>query len=203
MTTSTAQDAPSSSYGVLFHPVEGGYLLETPNPWIFGRGPRFIVTEAQRSALLNLMRARRAGLRITLSVAGLLAFTVVVSLLWWLFSGHDNPTGFDLVGMTVTLLGPLYIAAVVMVRRHLRRIAPILAAAVPTQARLTGRERARAPFAMPTKLLDAAIVVWAVAAVFAVAMLAIQPTPSNVGWAAFATAFAASLLYRRWQRKAS
>ena len=198
MTTSISQQEPKVGVAS-FEPVEGGYLFATANPWIFGPTRNYIVTEAQRSALLDVMSVPRPGLRLALMGVAIIVFTVVVSLLWWLFSGHENPTGSDLAGMVVTLLGPLYLAAVVLIRGHLRRIAPILAAAVPTTARLTPSKRG----AIPTKLLNVAIAFWVIAAAIQVTLVAMHPTVFNVGAAAFAALFAAYLARQRWQRDAS
>ena len=42
-----------------FKPIDGGWLFEAPNAWIFAPGRRYIVTEAQKSALIDIMRPRR------------------------------------------------------------------------------------------------------------------------------------------------
>jgi hypothetical protein len=172
MTTLASQYAVSFGKA-LFKPIDGGFLFETPNPWIFAPGRRYVVTETQRSALLEIITPRRPVLRIVVISSLLVALGVGVGLLWWRIGGHENPTALDLLGMIVTAVVPLYVAGLVAVRRYLRRLAPIVAGAIPTQAKLTVRERYQAVGdAMPTKLLKAGVVIWSLSLVIQVMSLA-------------------------------
>ena len=172
MTTRPSQNA--FRFGqACFKPVDGGFLFETPNPWIFAPGRRYVVTEAQRSALVDIITPRRPVLLVVVISVLLVVLGAGIGLLWWRIGGHENPTARDLLGMIVTAAVLVYPAGVVLVRRHLRRIAPIVAGAVPTQAKLTVLERYQAVGdAMPTRLLKIGVVIWSLSLVMQVVSLA-------------------------------
>lgn len=158
-----------------FKRMGDGYLFETPNPWIFAPGRRYLVSEAQKAELIGMMTPRRAGLRIVLASAAAIAFGCGLGALWWKIAGHDYPTALDQLGMAITGLVPIYFLAVVLIRRHLRRIAPIVAAALPTDTRFTARERRQAiDNATPTKGLVLGVVGWGGLAIMGLVSLAIR-----------------------------
>lgn len=174
MTTRTAPNT-SGIEEAAFKPVEGGYLFETPNPWIFAPGRRYVVSEEQKTALLGMMRPRRPRLRVALISTAIIAFAGGVSILWWALSPRYNPSAFDLLGIAVTTLVPLYAFAVVAIHRHLRRIQPVVSAAAPTQARFTAVERYHAiGDRMSTKLLVAGTALWSVSAITSLISLVIR-----------------------------
>ena len=150
----------------LFKPLDGGYLFETPNPWILAPGRRYLVTEAQKAALLGTFRPLPTMLRIVLLSIVVMAIACGVALLWWKISPRMNPTARDGLGMGAAFVAAIYVAMLVKVRRYLRRLAPILAAAVPTTAKRSFRERLLAnTSAIPTKIVVFCLVLWSVAAV--------------------------------------
>jgi hypothetical protein len=149
-----------------FKPIDGGWLFEAPNAWVFAPGRRYVVTEAQRSALLDIMRPRRPDVHVYRLVGAITTFAIGIILLWCLISGHKNPTTLDVVSVAAIIFVPVYLAAVVMIRRQLRRIAPILTAAVPTQAQSTVGQRYEAiATAIPAKVLVQGIVVFVLLAI--------------------------------------
>jgi hypothetical protein len=129
---------------VLFKPVPGGYIYQAPNPWVFGRMRRYIVTEAQKAALVAIVMPRRPWLRITVIAVAILLWAVGVALAMWAVSGHDQPTAVDFVMMMVLILGPIYLAWVAALQRNLRRMQPILAGAPQTQERISQCEMRKA-----------------------------------------------------------
>src|SRR3984957_3072817 len=150
----------------LFKPLDGGYLFETPNPWIFAPSRRYLVTEAQKAVLLGPFRPLPTTLRIVLLSMVVMAIACGVALLWWKFSPHMNPTARDELGMGAAFVAAIYVAMLVKVRRYLRRLAPILVTAVPTTAKRSFRERFLAnTSAIPTKIVVFCLVLWSVAAV--------------------------------------
>ena len=77
---------------VMFKPVGDRYVFQAPNRWVFGRPPRYLVTDAQKQALLAIVAPPRPGLRVAIIVAGILAWTIAVSSFMWMVSPHDDPT---------------------------------------------------------------------------------------------------------------
>jgi len=125
---------------VLFKPVPGGYIYQAPNPWVFGRMRRYIVTEAQKTALVAIVAPRRPWLRITVITVAILLWAGGVGGAMWAITGHDQPTAIDFLVMMVLILGPIYLACVAALQRNLRRMQPILAGAPTTQERITRHE---------------------------------------------------------------
>lgn len=138
----------------IFKSVDGGYLYETPSPWLLGPSRRYIVDEAQKAELLAIASDPRRGRRIAFYIAAIIAWTVLVAGVWSLYATHPQPTALDLLGIAVLTLVPLYIAAVVLLRRHLRRLEPVLRSAVATHARFGRWDRWRATVdALPFRTL--------------------------------------------------
>jgi hypothetical protein len=57
---------------VLFKPTAGGYVFQAANPWVFGPMTRYVVSEAQKSELLAIIKPRRPVLWTTGIIAGIL-----------------------------------------------------------------------------------------------------------------------------------
>jgi hypothetical protein len=133
---STAREIES----VLFKPVPEGYVYQAPNPWVFGRMRRYIVSEAQKAALLAIVTPPRPWLRIAVITAAIMLWTGAVAGAMWAITGDDQPTTIDFLIMMTLILGPIYLAWVAALRRNLRRMRPILAGAPTTQERITQRE---------------------------------------------------------------
>jgi hypothetical protein len=146
-----------------FQPVEGGYLYEAPSALIFAPGARYIVSEAQKAELLAILTPRRPMLRIVLIVAAVLALILAETVVLRTVLGHDQPTVLDFVKLAIITVAPAYIAGLVLMRRHLRRLQRILRTAVPTQKRRTILERLQAVVAgMSTKKLVLLAIFWSV-----------------------------------------
>lgn len=125
---------------VLFKPVGDRYVFQAPNPWVFGRKSRYLVTEAQKQALLAIVTPRRPVLRIAVITAAILLWTVAVATMCWAVSPHDNPTAIDALAMFVLIVVPIFGALIVALQRNLRRMRPILAGAPRTEERITQSE---------------------------------------------------------------
>jgi hypothetical protein len=170
----------------LFKPLDGGYLFETPNPWIFAPGRRYIVTEAQKAALLGTFSPSPTALRIVLLSVIVIAIACGWVLLWMTISPHKNATAADGLGTGAAFLVVIYMAMLVKVRRYLGRLAPILAAAVPTTAKRSFREQFLASTStIPTKIVVFCLVLWSVAAVVDAVSLAhdaARPSFGGSGW---------------------
>jgi hypothetical protein len=122
---------------MLFKPVPDGFIYRAPNPWIFGRADHYVVDEQQKAALLGLLVAPRPVLRMAVIVAGVLLWGAAMGTAGWAFSGHEDPTAGDAVIMIVTTIAALFLALHLALRRKLRQVQPILAAATRTTATIT------------------------------------------------------------------
>ena len=125
---------------VLFKPVGDRFVFQAPNPWLFGRKSRYLVTAAQKEELLAIVVPRRPVLRIALITAAILLWTVAVATVFWALSPHDNPTALDVFAMSVVIIVPMIGALVVALQRNLRRMQPILAGAPLTEEQITPSE---------------------------------------------------------------
>jgi hypothetical protein len=125
---------------MLFKPVPGGFIHRAPNPWIFGRADHYIVTEAQKADILDVIVARRPFLQVAVITVAMLLWGAGLGTLFWLSSGHEDPTGTDLAIMILLTLGALFVALHLAIRRKAHRLQPILAGAPRTSERITPAE---------------------------------------------------------------
>ena len=125
---------------VLFKQVGDRFVFQAPNPWVFGRKSRYLVTEAQKQELLAIVTPRRPIRRIAVITAAILLWTVAVATFCWAVSPHNDPTALDAFAMFVLIVVPIFGALVVALQRNLRRMQPILAGAPRTEERITHRE---------------------------------------------------------------
>ena len=136
-----------------FKPTAGGYVFQPPTlTWPFGRGPAYLVNEAQKAALAACLRRQRlqtllammAFMLIALGSGVLIAVTGAVARL--------SPAGFAasfivilVVAMAIALL-PYFFAV--------RAMRPLLAEAPRTDERITtGEQLQRLAGAISPKLL--------------------------------------------------
>jgi len=131
---------------LFFKPVPEGYVFRAPNPWIFGPADHYLVSEAQRDAIAAILLAQRSpralAKRIAISTAIALAAIAGIFALFYFVSDHLSAVVNGLVAAATTVFTLLALFAVVHVatRRNLRRLAPILADARPTDQRITNAE---------------------------------------------------------------
>jgi hypothetical protein len=162
------EESPMNTHGkralsldeVYFRPVAGGYLYDAPDPWLRGRGARYLVDEEQRAALLAIVRPQRNGLRIVVLNAMVLPYVIAVALLWSAVS-NGHMANLAMAGMTLTTLVPFYLVGVAYRFRYLARIAPVVSNAIETDATFTTAERYRAiGDRLPLWVLILAAVFW-------------------------------------------
>ncbi len=120
-----------ATFEASFKTVAGGYVFQAPSPWVFGRGRRYLVNDAQKMELLSLMKPKHLrNLMIWLAIA-LLA--LAASTVLWAFSGHDQMMTSDALAI-FAVIAVSSIVAIVMVTKHdLRRLQPVLIGALRTQ----------------------------------------------------------------------
>ena len=115
-------------------PIDGGYLFETCNPWLFGPGRRFIVHEDNKQALMDVLKP---GVGTFLFTNGIIAYICIVGALWWTFALRSHPDTLNMLGMVITIIVPLYVVSLFAIRRFLLRAQPIISSAMPTRKRST------------------------------------------------------------------
>jgi hypothetical protein len=142
---------------MLFKPVPGGFIYRAPNPWIFGRADHYVVNEQQKAEVLGMLVAPRPLLRLAVIVAGTLLWGAAMGTVGWAFSGHEDPTFGDAVIMIVMTFAALFLALHLALRRRLRQVQPILAAATRTTAAITSGE-IRAAISKTTSFKTAVVV---------------------------------------------
>jgi hypothetical protein len=155
----------------LFKAAPDGWVFRSPNPWVFGDTPHYLVNDAQK-AQIEAIIAPRPRVIVAVLVAGLVAWVLLLATGMWAFSGHENPTPGDIgvvVGLTFLALFALLPLAGLIQRRRLR---PVLAEAPLTAERITYAElqqkvEAATPFKQSLKALVVSIFA-CIAALFAV-----------------------------------
>jgi len=124
----------------LFKQVDGGYIFQAANPWVFGPTTRYIVSAGQKAAILSVIVPRRPWLRVAAIVAAVTAWVVVVATIMSGLSPHPNPQAVDMFFIAILALVPMYLAWVAVLRHRQRRLQPILASAPRTEELITARE---------------------------------------------------------------
>jgi hypothetical protein len=130
---------------IVFKPVSGGYVYRAPNRWLFGAREHFLVTDAQKAAILaTVTSSTRPVLWITgLSWIAQLALLGAAESLWAYRSGR-YAAGLNAVGVMIAVILSIYPAFVISRQLLLRRLRPILATLRPTNERITNLEERQA-----------------------------------------------------------
>jgi hypothetical protein len=113
--------------GDSFKAVAGGYIFTAPSPWIFGHGSQYLVDDAQKAALLALMKPRH--LRNLVIWLAIVLFALAASAVLSTVSGHDQMMTRDALTIAALTAVPLIIAILMVPRFDLRRLQPILSGA--------------------------------------------------------------------------
>jgi hypothetical protein len=114
-----------------FTPMDGGFLLETPSPWLLGPRRRYVVTEDQKATLTTSAQSKRAGLGYLLVMAGIAAICSGLLTLW--SAVHLGAVRAELAALNQVLIVAIYASAVLLAHRQLRRIEAVVGAAVPSR----------------------------------------------------------------------
>jgi hypothetical protein len=149
---SNSRDAIEGAY---FKPMAGGFVFRAPRPRVFGAADRYLVNEAKKAEILQIMAAHQMTpkrARVIAAVAGLLPLAVVTFVAWAFGLIDGEPAPVDIV-VVVTVGMMLLTAAAALVallfashlyaRTQLRELRPILAALPRTGERITFETDAR------------------------------------------------------------
>ena len=183
----------------LFRPAPGGYVYREPYRWPFGEAPHYLVDAEQKAALLAIVIPRRPFLWQGILWGALCLMVAAACISVWLYTGHDTPTGIDMVGMVVLTAAQVIVALTVLFWWKRRKVRPLLATLTPTDLRITQSEmRSAAANAMSGKQLAIA----GVAGVFASAAMLVNAIlqlvwrqPVGLLWLVGSLLFAGSAWY--------
>lgn len=149
-----------------FRPADGGYVFQSPNPWIFGWPRYYLVNEAQKAQIIPYLGRWRLLLMLTVLAEAIMlaSFIAFVKLAPATFLRLMAPvfhfgTGVFAVGMFVVLM-LLMAPLIVIPQLYLnRRLAPVLAVAPRTSQRIvTGDQLAKIASSVSGKVLALGLV---------------------------------------------
>ena len=123
----------------LFRPTSDGWVFRSPNPWVFGDTPHYLVNDAQK-AQIEAIIAPRPRVVVAVLVAGLVAWILLLATFMWTFSGHEDPTPGDFGVMVFLTFLALFAVLPVAGLIQRRRLTPVLAGAPLTTERITYAE---------------------------------------------------------------
>ena len=129
---------PSTS--PLFKRVGDRWLYRSPNPWVFGDSPHYLINDAQKTQIEAILLPRSPILLAVILVGGIIGWAVAVSTFMWAFSGHENPTPIDLAIMVALIVGPMLAILPVVGLIQRRRVAPFLVGSPLTEERISYAE---------------------------------------------------------------
>ena len=157
-------DMRTQMIAALFQPAPGGYVYRQPFHWSFRPRPHYLVNEEQKDALVAITMAKRPILAQVIMWTALCAMVALACLAMWAITGHDDPTGVDIVGMIALTASQIFIAFAGLRWWKLRELRPLLGTLTRTDLRIEPAQiRAAAVNAMSVKQL----VVAGVSSVFA------------------------------------
>jgi hypothetical protein len=136
----------------VFKPVSGGFVCQVPNEWLIGRSRRYLVTEAQKDAIIA-QSARPTLIAIfcwTMAMAAL-GIGAAMALTWVRHSYQfDEATLSDIVILVAATLLSMWLAAKMAFRPVMGRLRPLLASLPKTDIRLTRDDMRQAVEKMST-----------------------------------------------------
>lgn len=133
-------ESSSGARSALFKAIPGGWVFRSPNPWVFGDTPHYLVDDPQKAQIEAILAPRRPGVVAAALIVGIIAWAIAVSIFMWAFSGHENPTPGDIGVMVAMILLPLMALLPIAGLIQRRRLAPVLAGASLTSERISYAE---------------------------------------------------------------
>ena len=196
----------------LFKAVPGGWVFRSPNPWVFGDTPHYLVDDGQKVQIEAILTPQRPAIVAALVIGGLLAWSVAVATFMWAYAGHEDPTPGDIGVMIALIVVPLFCLLPIagFVQRH--RLRHVLAGAPLTSERISYAEvrknmRAGTPFKQSLNALVASLFACFAAAFVILIHLTTKHFVFDAyvalwGFVAVAFGFASFTWYREVVRKA-
>ncbi len=128
---------------VFFKPVPGGYVYRAPNTWLLGSRRHFLVTEAQKAAILAIASST-VGPVLWITGATWIALSALLGAALSLWMYRYYRPGLVGIGAMISMMLSIYPAFVLSRQLLLRRLRPILATLPPTSERITSLEERQA-----------------------------------------------------------
>ena len=124
---------------ISFKQVEGGYIFETPPPWVFGPPRAYFVTGRQKAEIAERIRQTLRGMK-SLVLAGWFGLILVyfVAMFWLTAHDHANSLTFFILTLAVSLP---YVWLIHAYRAW--RLRPLIAGLPRSNVRIGALERAR------------------------------------------------------------
>lgn len=131
-----------------FRPIADKYIYRAPNPWVLGRSDHYLVTEAQRGAILDILVPKtdtlewRRSRRLGIGALALCALSLVVALL--LLYGnrypHAETVGLAAAAAQLLVLGWILFALHGLAMSQRQKLQPILASAPRSNERISNTD---------------------------------------------------------------
>jgi hypothetical protein len=155
-------ESSGGAKSALFKAVPDGWVFRSPNPWVFGDTPHYLVNDVQKAEIEAIIVPRRPGVVGALLVAGIVAWVIVVTTFMWALTGHKDPTPGDIGVMVILILIPLLALLPIAGFVQRRRLRPVLSGAPLTTERISYGEvlqnvRAGTPLKQSLKALVASL----------------------------------------------
>ena len=124
----------------LFKPTTGGWVYRAPNPWIFGRPPHYLVSDAQRAQIIEALTLKQPFV-VMLGLAALIGgWVVLFAAALWLGYGFERPTALEFLIMVTLIVAPVFAVIAVNAAVARKQISALVAGAPETQETITYRE---------------------------------------------------------------
>jgi hypothetical protein len=126
----------------MFKQVPGGHVFRAPKPWLFGAAPHYLVSEAQKAELVEILTPlwpyQRRAVLVIVPTLGLLLLVVAINGAMGPFFLAAPMLGVAL--WSVLIAATLALAQYIENRPMQRRLQPVLAGLARTDERITNRE---------------------------------------------------------------
>jgi hypothetical protein len=121
---------------VFFKPVDSGYIYRSPNVWLVGSSPHYLVNESQKAEILGTIASIGARLLWIIGVSAV-TLSVVLGTSVFVWADHSHFYGFREVLLWIALMFSLYAAFLISRQVLLSKLRPILAGLPTTNERVT------------------------------------------------------------------
>jgi hypothetical protein len=121
---------------VVFKPVQGGYVYRSPNVWLVGSSPHYLVGEKQKAEILGMIASISTRLLWIIGISALV-LSVVLGTSLFVLADHSNLHGFREVLLWFALMFSLYAGFLISRQVLLSKLRPILAGLPTTDERIT------------------------------------------------------------------
>ena len=132
--------------GFCFKPTEGGYVFRAPNPSGMLPAKHYLVNEAQKARIKDILKlpARLLAVVWLVSIALFIGGPFLFGFLYYGYDGPENPTILMLLAFVVSVIVGVWLPLPLIRFWQLHRLEPVLRAARPTTERISRRERLKA-----------------------------------------------------------